>query len=331
MKARLALALLLCVAVTAFAADSPNFTLKQVGNGVYAAVAVPGGKAGSNAGFVIGGNGVLVVDTFVSAEPAQELLAAIRKLTPLPVRYVVNTHYHLDHTAGNKIFSDAGATVIAQKNVRAWERTENLKFFGSNPTAEQKARVDALALPDVVYTDAMDIYLGGRLVQVRYMLGHTGGDSVITVPDAHVVFTGDLFWQQRLPNLIDASTKPWLDTLAQLAVTHPTATFVSGHGDIGKADDVREFRNYLVFLRESISNALTEGKSGEALEDAVLPQLRQKYGTWGFFSNFAKRNIAQTAEELQGTKRIPAVEVPAPGISEAIPPSAESRQGPPAS
>lgn len=305
MKARLALALLLSTAAVALAADPSSFTLKPVGNGVYAAIAVPGGKAGSNSGFVIGGNGVLVIDSFIAPEPAQEMLAEIRKLTPLPVRYVVNTHYHLDHTGGNQVFADAGATIIAQKNVRAWLRSENLKFFGPTPAPEQKARVEALALPDVVYTDSIDIYLGNRVVQVRYLLGHTGGDSVVTVPDANVVFTGDLFWQQRLPNLIDASTKPWLDTLTHLVSDHPSATFVSGHGDSGNSEDVRAFRGYLVYLRDRITEALKEEKSGQALEDSVLPQLQQKYGTWGFFAAFAKRNIMQTAEELQGTKRIP--------------------------
>jgi cyclase len=305
MKARYAVILIVLIASAAMAADTANFTLKQVGKGVYAALAVPGGKAGSNSGFVIGNSGVLVVDTFIAPEPAQELLAEIRKLTPLPVRYVVNTHYHLDHTGGNRVFAGAGATILAQKNVRAWERTENLKFFGPTPTPEQKARVEALALPDIGYTGSIDVDLGDRLVQVRSLPGHTGGDSVVSVPDANVVFTGDLFWQAHLPNLIDASTKPWIDSLQQLAADHPSATFISGHGGVGTVGDVRDFRDYLIFLRQQIAAAQAEGKSGQALEDAVLPQLQAKYGTWGFFSNFVKRNIAQTAAELQGTKRIP--------------------------
>jgi glyoxylase-like metal-dependent hydrolase (beta-lactamase superfamily II) len=305
MKLRSAVAWIVLVAPFAVAAQTPDFTLKEVGNGVYAAIGVPGGKAGSNAGFIIGSNGVLVVDTFLDAPPAQELLAEIRKLTSLPVRYVVNTHYHLDHTGGNRVFADAGASIVAHKNVRAWERTENLKFFGPTPTAEQKARVETLAVPDVVYSDAVDLYLGDRLVQVRYMLGHTGGDSVVSVPDAKVVFTGDLFWHARLPNLIDASTKAWIDTLERLAADHTSAKFVSGHGDVGTVDDVRTFRDYLIFLRQQIAQAQREGKSGQTLEDAVLPQLQTRYGTWGSFTNFAKRNLDQTADELQGTKRIP--------------------------
>lgn len=308
MKVRFALAAVLflaCLADAQTLQPTPDFTVKQVANGVYAAIGVPGGKAGSNAGFIVGSNGVLVVDSFLDVPPAQALLAEIRKVTNVPVRYVVNTHYHLDHSGGNRAFVDAGATVVAHKNVRAWERTENLKFFGATPTDEQKARVAALALPDVVYSDAIDLYLGDRLVQVRYMLGHTGGDSVVIVPDANVVFTGDLFWQQRLPNLIDASTKVWVDTLQQLATAYPNAKFVSGHGDVGTADDVRAFRDYLIFLRQQIAQAQQEGKSGQALQDTVLPQLQAKYGSWGFFSNFSKRNIDQTAAELQGTKKIP--------------------------
>ena len=289
----------------ALAADPANFTLKNIGKGVYAAVAVEGGKAGSNAGFIVGDNGVVVVDTFVNPAVAQELLAEIREVTNLPVRYVVNTHYHLDHTSGNGIFAEAGATIVAQRNLRGWLRTENLKFFGADPKPEQKARVEALVLPDLVYTEAVDLYLGSRLVQVRYMLGHTGGDSVVMVPDANVVFGGDLVWTTHLPNLIDASTQAWMQTLDKLVAQHPTATFVAGHGDLATADNVRDFRNYIGTLRQDVAQAQAQGKSGQGLVDAVQPELQSKYGGWGFFKNFAQRNIEQTAAELTGQKKIP--------------------------
>ena len=307
MKIRVALiAILFCLfCFSAFAADPSDFTIKKIGEGVYAAISGDGSKAGSNAGFIVGSNGVVVVDTFVAVDPAKELLAEIRKITNLPIRYVVNTHYHLDHTGGNAVFSEAGAAILAHRNVRGWLRTENMKFFGANPKPEAKARVEALVLPDVVYTDAVDIYLGSRLVQVRYMLGHTGGDSVVMVPDANVIFGGDLIWQHHLPNLIDASTEPWMQTLDKLLVEHPAATFVSGHGDLAQANDVRDFRDYLTTLRQDVGKAQAEGKSGQELVDAVSAQLKEKYGAWGFFENFVKRNIAQTAEELAGKKKIP--------------------------
>ena len=116
------------------------------------------------------------------------LLAEIRKITDLPIRFVVNTHYHLDHTGGNAVFAQAGATILAQRNLRGWLRTENLKFFGPNPKQEQKAMVEALVLPDEVYSDAVDIYLGTRQIQVRYMLGHTGGDLMLEIFGALEVY-----------------------------------------------------------------------------------------------------------------------------------------------
>ncbi len=296
-----------------FAADPADFTLKKIAEGIYAAIGSDGGRAGSNASFIVGSNGVVVVDTFEDAAPARDLLAEIRKVTNLPVRFVINTHYHLDHTGGNAVFAQAGATILAHRNVRGWVRTENLKFF-RDPKPEQKAMVESLAQPDMVYTDAVDIYLGTRQIQVRYMLGHTGGDSVVIVPDANVVMAGDLVWQKHLPNLIDATTSDWVKTLEKLLADHPTATYVSGHGDVATVNDVRDFHDYLVTLREAVAKAQAAGKTDQALVDAVLPQLQEKYGKcdvpsssscWGFFKPFSTRNIMQTAAELNGTKKVP--------------------------
>lgn len=284
--------------------QAPNFTLKKIGEGVYAAISPDGSKAGSNAGFIVGDGGVVVVDSFIDPIPAQEMLREIRKISKLPVLYLVNTHYHLDHTGGNAVFADADARIVAQRNLRGWERTENLKFFGANPKPEQQARVEALVLPDLVYTEELDIYAGSRLVQVRYMRGHTGGDSVVLVPDANVVFGGDLIWRAHLPNLIDASTAPWLQTLEKLVADHPAATFVPGHGDVATAADVRDFHDYLAALRQAVAKGQAEGKSGQALVDAVSPMIQEKYGAWGF-KGFVQRNIEQTAAELAGTKKIP--------------------------
>jgi cyclase len=316
------LTLLSFFSITALA-DSADFTVRKIAEGIYAAIGSDGGKAGSNAGFIIGSNGVVVIDTFEDVAPARDLLAEIRKLTSLPIRFVINTHYHLDHTGGNAVFAQAGATILAHRNLRGWLRTENLKFFGANPQPEQKAIVEALVLPDEVYSDAVDIYLGTRQIQVRYMLGHTGGDSVVTVPDADVVFAGDLVWQKHLPNMIDATTSDWVKTLDKLLAEHPSGTFISGHGDIAMPADVRDFRDYLVALRDAVAKAQAAGKTDQALVDAVLPQLQEKYGKdcpaaspntqpsapsatcWGFFGPFSKRNITQTAAELAGTKKVP--------------------------
>ena len=287
------------------AAESSLFTLRPLGNNVYAAIDKPKSSAGSNAGFVIGEDGVAVIDTFQDAKAAEQLLAEIRKLTKLPVKFVVNTHYHLDHVTGNGVFAQAGAVIVAQKNVRAWIHTENLKFFGANIKPEQKSWIIGLVAPNAVYDSSVDLYLGSRKVLVRYFPGHTGGDSVVIIPDAQVVFTGDLFWRKTLPNLIDGTTDKWAETDAKITAEWPKASFVSGHGDVGNAAEVTEFRGYLTDLRGMVAQSIKNGLSDDALVNAVLPQLQQKYGSWDFFDHFSKRNIADVEKELRGDKKIP--------------------------
>jgi cyclase len=281
------------------------FTIKPLGHNVFAAIAVAGSGAGSDAGFVIGDDGVAVIDTFQKVDAAKSLLAEIRKMTPLPIKYVINTHYHIDHVTGNGVFAEAGATIIAQKNVRDWIHTENKKFYGANISDAQKASVEGLTSPTLVYYTALDLYLGSREIQVRYELGHTGGDSVVYIEDANVVFCGDLFWRHSLPNLIDASTKEWIATLGSFINDNNSATFVPGHGDVGKWEDVKAFEGYLKDLRQLVSEGRASGKTGDALVDDLTPKLKEKYGDWGAFNNFAKRNILDTDAEFAGTKKIP--------------------------
>jgi cyclase len=288
-------------------ADAPRtyFTLHDLGKGVWAAVTVPRSGAGGNSGFIVGSEGVAVVDTFQTKEAAEALLAAIRETTSQPVRFVIDTHYHLDHVAGNGVFAQAGAMVIAERNVAAWERTENLKFFGDAIKPEQRAMVEALTLPSLTYRDGVELSLGDREVVVRVMPGHTGGDSVVSVPDADVVFTGDLFWNRCLPNLIDANTKEQVATDGALVEEFPTATFVPGHGEVGKAADVAAFRDYLETLRQDVSQASSAGRSGPKLVEAVVPELEAHYGDWSYFEHFVRPNIDQTEAELAGTKKRP--------------------------
>jgi cyclase len=303
-----ALLLLILIPFSGFAigADSANFTLVPLGNGVWAAIAKEGGKAGGNAGFVVGDDGVAVIDTFEDPAAAVELLARIREITKLPIKFVVNTHYHLDHVNGNDVFAAAGAIVFAQRNVRSWIRTENLHLFGEHIPPALEARIESLPLPDVTYDDGVDLHLG-RDLQVRYYPGHTGGDSIVVVSGANIVFCGDLLWKDHFPNLIDASTDKWIDTLNKFQANYGTYTLIPGHGGVAGAEDLAAFKNYLIDLRVAVEKAQADGKSGDALVDAVRPGLLSKYGNWGWSEDFAKSNILQTAEELAGTKRIPSV------------------------
>jgi cyclase len=285
--------------------DALLFTIKPLGNNAFAAIAKPKSSAGSNAGFVIGDDGVAVIDTFQDAAAARQLLAEIQKLTKLPVKFVVNTHYHLDHVTGNAVFAQAGAVIIAHKNVRSWIHMENLKFFGAGIKPEQKAWIDGLLAPNLVYDSALELFLGSRRVVIRYFPGHTGGDSVVSVPDANIYFCGDLFWNKTLPNLIDASTEKWIVSDLKMADEGPKATFVPGHGDVGTVAEVRAMAGYITDLRAALAQPVKDGLKDDALVNAVVPQLKQKYGDWNYFEHFARPNILDTAKELRGEKQIP--------------------------
>src|ERR1051325_2882098 len=118
-----------------------DFKLVKVAEGVYAAIAKPGGLASGNAGFIIGDGGVLVVDTFSTPVAIEELIAEISKLTTQPIRYAVNTHYHLDHSGGNQVFAQRNVPIIAHDKVSEWQTTKNKRFLPS-PEDLQKRRSD---------------------------------------------------------------------------------------------------------------------------------------------------------------------------------------------
>jgi glyoxylase-like metal-dependent hydrolase (beta-lactamase superfamily II) len=283
------------------------FTLDKLAPDVWAAMDNPKAKQRSyaNAGVVIGEDGVVVVDTMTGDDVAGRLLREIRALTSLPVRFVVNTHYHGDHVAGNRLFVDAGAQLIAHRNVRRWILPENLRMLGDTPNPELKTFVERFVAPHVGYTEAVDLYLGSRVVHVRSFPGHTGGDSVVIVPDAKVVFAGDLLWRGVVPNTIDGTTKAWIQTLSTLATDYAGHTFVPGHGGIAKTQDVIALRDYLATVQTLVADARATGKTGAAVTTVVVPALKDKYGAWEGFEYLAPLNIAQADEEQSGKKRIP--------------------------
>ncbi len=285
----------------------PPFTLKQVGPNIWAAIhnAKAAAPAWANAGFVIGDDGVAVIDTFASEAPATALLGEIRARTTLPVKYVINTHYHSDHVAGNGVFANAGAIVLAQRQVRGWIHAENLRLLCPTITPEQRATTEAFVAPTVVYDDGANLFLSSRRIQLRSLPGHTGGDSIVVIPDSRVVFAGDLLFHDMLPTLVDASMLPWIATLDALLAQHAGYTFVPGHGDVGHSQDVTAFRDYLQTLHTFVTNAKARGKSGEAVLESVMPALKEKYGHMEFFEGIARQNVLETDAELNGTKRLP--------------------------
>jgi cyclase len=308
-----------------------DFQLVKVADGVYAAIAKPGGLASGNAGFVVGDGGVLMVDTFFTPTAVEELIEAIQSETQQPIKYALNTHYHLDHTGGNQVLAARGVPIIAHDNVAIWQTTKNRRFLPL-PEELQKRRNDAVKQLSEIATDqtekrvqierqlrrldamltikltnpsvtfgsgTLHLYLGKREVILFTLPGHTGGDVLAYVPDANVVFTGDMGWRKTLPNLVDASVSEWIASLDKILSQYPTAKFVPGHGDVADASELREFREYLDDLRTRVKQAIADGLT---IEQAKLQlKLPEKYKSFAF-QNFATTNVEDMYKELKGTK-----------------------------
>jgi glyoxylase-like metal-dependent hydrolase (beta-lactamase superfamily II) len=321
-------------AVPAFPQSKPNddFQLVKVADGVYAAIAKSGGVASGNAGFVIGDDSVLVFDTFFTPVAIEELISEIQTLTKLPIKYAVNSHYHLDHTGGNQVLAARGVPIIAHDNVMKWQTTKNKRFLPA-PEDLQKRRADAAKLlsetpedqkekraqlertirrldammaikltnPTKTFSSGvMLLKLGKREVILATLPGHTGGDVFAYVPDANVVFTGDLGWSKTLPNLVDATVNDWIPTLDQILKTYPTAKFVPGHGNVATAAEIKDFRDYLDDLRARVKQGIAGGLTlDQAKQQLTLPE---KYGSFAF-QNFATPNVEDMYKELKGTKQ----------------------------
>jgi cyclase len=309
-----------------------DFQLIKVADGVYAAIAKSGGLASGNAGFVIGDDGVLVFDTFFTPAAIEELIAEIQTLTKLPIKYAVNSHYHLDHTGGNQVLVARGVPIIAHDNLIEWQTTLNKRFLPA-PEELQKRRADAakqlsetpedqkdkraplerlirrldatmairLTNPNVTFgSGTVHLYLGKREVILSTLPGHTGGDVLAYVPDANVVFTGDLGWSKTLPNLVDATVNDWIPTLDKILNQYPAAKFIPGHGNVAEAAEIKDFRDYLDDLRSRVKQGIADGlKFDEVKQQLKLPE---KYKTFAF-QNFATSNVEDMYKELKGIKQ----------------------------
>ena len=308
-----------------------HFTLVKVNDGVYAAIAKTGGLATGNAGFVVGDEGVLLVDTFLTPEAVEDLIGVIAAETKQPIKYAMNTHYHLDHSGGNQVLAARGVPIIAHEKLMEWQTTKNRRFLPvaeelqkrrdtaskqlseipadqadkRAPLERQIRRLDAmlkikLTNPSVTFAaGAVHLHLGKREVVLFTLPGHTGGDVLAYVPDANVVFMGDMGWRKTLPNLVDATVSDWIASLDKLVAQYPTAKFVPGHGEVATAAEIREFRDYLDDLRTRVKQAISDGLTIEQAKQQL--KLPEKYKDFGF-QNFAVPNVEDMYKELKGTK-----------------------------
>ncbi|HBB36225.1 MAG TPA: MBL fold metallo-hydrolase [Cyanobacteria bacterium UBA8803] len=219
--------------------ETAGLTLEELGSGVYGLIASTDfppqnpNAAICNGGIVIGTDGVLVIDPFQNAALANLLFSTVEDLTDQPIRYVLNTHYHFDHTGGNRAAKARGILIVGRGPIREFMIERN------------KERDPDLTPPNLVLNSESTIWLGDRQVQLAEVEGHSGGtDLVAYVPDAKVLFTGDILFHQRIPYVSDGDIRKWQSSLSQLIANYPDARVLPGHGPITDRRGLESLKGY---------------------------------------------------------------------------------------
>ena len=249
-----------------------QLTMQKVSNNIYVIM-----QDGGNVAFLPTAEGVLVVDDKF-AQDAPQIMAKIKSVTDKPVKYVLNTHQHGDHTGGNEAMMAAGAEILIHKNARA-----------NMVTNKQPG------LPQITYADEAQVFLGGQEVVARhYGRGHTNGDAVIYFPSERVLHTGDLFVTGGAPFCDTAnggSIKEW-DGTVQKMLQLDFDTVIPGHGNVAKKADLVKWVSTIATIRSRVKTACAGGAADAAsrlnLTDLGMPSI----GMLG-------RGMAGMCQELQ--------------------------------
>ncbi|MBE47207.1 MAG: hypothetical protein CMQ32_05165 [Gammaproteobacteria bacterium] len=236
---------------------------------------------GGNIGVRVTAEGVILIDDKYPQD-FDEIQSLVATVSDLPVRYVINTHHHGDHSGSNASFLQV-ADVIAHKNAR-----------------DNMIRGDQDGLPGLIYTDQTSVFLGGAEVRAYYMgRGHTNGDSVVYFPDLKTVHGGDLL--HGTAPFIDyangGSSRGWVKTMNNI-LSLDWNTAIPGHGEVMNRRDVLNFRNQMEAVRirmaELVRQGLVAGDASEAIKD---PNLSWTQAENGLFMN---RSIPGFYEEIAG-------------------------------
>ena len=297
------------VAVRAFAAgggQEPDYSKVQIkATKVSGNIYMLEGEGG-NIGVSIGEDGIVIVDDQF-APLAEKIQASLKGLgiTDKPVRFVINTHYHGDHTGGNAPFSNAGSTVIAQDNVR--KRMESGGTGGIGPGGSvhfEHKPAEKAALPIITFEHDLTVHLNGEDIRaLHFPAGHTDGDSIIFFPKNNVVHMGDDFVRYGFP-FIDVSSGGSVQGMIA-AMEKATAQLpadvkvIPGHGAVSNLDDVRE---YTKMLKETSAVAEKALKKHKTLEQMKREKILEPWKKWsGDFVN-TDAFIETLYNSLTGTK-----------------------------
>jgi cyclase len=247
--------------------------------------------AGGNIAASIGEDGIVIVDDQF-APLADKIQAALKelKITDKPVRFVINTHYHGDHTGGNEPFSNTGSTVIAQDNVR--KRLESGGTAGNGGSIKMEAKPASKAtLPIITFEHDVTVHLNGEDIRaLHFPAGHTDGDSIIFFPKNNVVHMGDDFVRYGFPFIDVASggsVQGMIDAMEKATAQLPAdVKVIPGHGDLSNLDDVRAFVKMLKETSAVVQKALDSHKTLEQMKQGkILEPWREKWAPEKGFIN----------------------------------------------
>ncbi|UCF39456.1 MAG: MBL fold metallo-hydrolase [Acidobacteriota bacterium] len=246
--------------------------------------------SGGNLGLCVGEDATFLIDDQF-APLTEKIKEAIAKITPHPIKFVFNTHWHGDHTGGNENLGEMGALIVAHDNVRKRMSSEQfMKAFNRTVPASPKA-----ALPVVTFNDTVTFHLNDEEIHALHVdPAHTDGDSVIFFKSSNVVHTGDLFFNGRYP-FIDLSSGGSIQgmiaaTNRLLDLIDEKTKIIPGHGELGSKADLAQYRDMLVAVKDRVEPLIKAGKSEEeVLAAKPLADLAAEWGE-GFMNpdNFLK-------------------------------------------
>lgn len=258
-------------------------------------------NAGSiaNLGFVVGQTAVAVIDTGGTRDVGERIKAAIRSVTPLPIRYVINTHMHPDHVLGNAAFAGADVAIVGHaKLARALEaRAADYLRAGREALGDGFAATAVPPTQTVAVGAPLTIDLGGRTLRLTaHPTAHTDNDMTVLDEASGTLFAGDLLFVRHLPTL-DGSLRGWLGVLAALGA-QPVSAVVPGHGRsmMPWSEAAAGQQRYLDTLYRQIGEAIAAGRT---LADTARHVGQDERALWELFDEYHARNVSAAFSELE--------------------------------